>query len=79
MCPTGQEMNQVVEMLDKRFKTKTMRSPDVDFSHPGVKVITMHAAKDLEFPVVAVVDSEVGRLPRHFWQGTEEEEHMARK
>ncbi|NLY31556.1 MAG: AAA family ATPase [Firmicutes bacterium] len=79
LCPTEREMNQVVEMLDKKFKAKAMRSRDVDISHPGVKVMTMHAAKGLEFPVVAVVGLEAGRLPLPVWQGIDEEEHMARQ
>ena len=79
LCPTGREMNQVMEMLDERFKAKAMRSQDVDISHPGVKVMTMHAAKGLEFPVVAVVGLEAGRVPLPVWQGIDEEEHMARQ
>jgi addiction module RelE/StbE family toxin len=79
LCPTERDMNQVVEMLDKKYKAKAMRSRDVDISHPGVKVMTMHAAKGLEFPVVVVVGLEAGRLPMPVWQGIDKDEHMARQ
>mgnify|MGYP002391906395 FL=1 len=72
-------MNTVMELLDKRFKAKAMRSQEVDITHPGVKVMTMHAAKGLEFPVVAVVGLEAGRLPMPAKDGVDEEEHLARQ
>ncbi|HQE02723.1 MAG: 3'-5' exonuclease [Bacillota bacterium] len=79
LCPSGKEMNTVMELLDKRFKAKAMRSQEVDITHPGVKVMTMHAAKGLEFPVVAVVGLEAGRLPMPAKDGVDEEEHLARQ
>lgn len=79
LCPTRREMDIIVKMLDRRFRAKAMRSQDVDISHPGVKVMTMHAAKGLEFPVVAVVGLEAGRLPVRTRQGVDEEEHLARQ
>jgi superfamily I DNA/RNA helicase len=35
-----------------------MLSRDVDLGHPGVKVMTIHASKGLQFPVVAVAGLE---------------------
>lgn len=72
-------MNKVVDMLDKGFQAKAMRSQDVDISYPGAKVMTMHATKGLEFPVVAVVGLEAGRLPVAARDGVDEEEHLARQ
>lgn len=79
LCPTEREMNTVMEILDKRYKAKAMRSQDVDISYPGIKVMTMHAAKGLEFPVVAIVGMEAGRLPLPARDGIDEEEHLARQ
>ncbi|ABU60095.1 3'-5' exonuclease [Roseiflexus castenholzii] len=39
-------------------------SKDVDITTPKVKVLTLHSAKGLEFPFVAVVGLDEGRFPR---------------
>ena len=48
----------------------------IDITARQVKVITIHSAKGLEFPVVAVVGLDAGRLPR-VSEGYPEEEHAA--
>jgi len=71
LCPSENEMKYVVPMLDPKFNGKIMKSRDFDISHQGVKITTMHAAKGLQFPVVAVVGLEGGKMP-FFSRGSEE-------
>ncbi len=79
LCPTRKEAESVYEMLGNQFKPKIMKSKEVDITWPGVKIITMHAAKGLEFPVVAVVGLEKGRLPLPVQAQADKEEHIARQ
>ena len=55
LCPTNADCKRIAQALPPEFKAKSMESKNVDIGHPGVKVVTMHAAKGLQFPVVAVV------------------------
>ena len=55
LCPTNDDCNRIAQALPPEFKARSMMSKDMDIGHPGVKVMTMHAAKGMEFPVVAVV------------------------
>ena len=41
-----------------------MRGRDLELESQGVKVMTLHAAKGLEFPIVAVAHVEADRLPK---------------
>ena len=79
LCPTNRETEKVYEMLDERFKPKIMKSKDVDISWPGVKILTMHAAKGLEFPVVAIFCLEKNRLPWPARDGIDREDHFAQQ
>lgn len=79
LCPTFREMDRVVGIIDPHLNPKQMRSSDVDLSHPGIKVMTMHAAKGLQFPVVAVAGVEAGRMPLAPQPGIEENEHNNRQ
>jgi superfamily I DNA/RNA helicase len=54
-------MSAVAKLLDPKFNAAQMRSQDVDLGHLGVKIMTMHAAKGLEFPVVAVLSTNAAR------------------
>lgn len=51
-------------LCDHGLPAKFMNSQAFDLDEPGVKVTTLHAAKGLEFPIVAMAHVEAGRLPR---------------
>ena len=55
LCPTNADCKRIAQALPPEFNAKSMESKNMDIGHPGVKVVTMHAAKGLQFPVVAVV------------------------
>lgn len=50
-------------MLPSRLKAKYMSGKSVDLGYDGLKVMTMHTAKGLQFPIVAVVGLTEDRMP----------------
>ena len=71
LCLGNNDCREIAGALPAGLKAKVMRRDEVDLASPGIKVMTMHTAKGLQFPVVAVVGLEEGRLPR---SGMQEEE-----
>ena len=63
-------------LSDHGLPARFMASREFDLEAPGVKVTTLHAAKGLEFPLVAVAHVEAGRLPRGT-EGMDAEEQAA--
>ena len=55
LCPKNDDCRRIAQALPPEFRARCMKSKDVDIGHPGVKVMTMHTAKGLQFPVVAVI------------------------
>lgn len=74
LCPTRAYRNQVAEGLAPRFNALAMDPGDVDIGHPGVKVMTMHTAKGLQFPLVAVVGLKNNLMPWTARGGRDQEE-----
>ncbi|MBA3920019.1 MAG: hypothetical protein C0516_15755 [Gemmatimonas sp.] len=65
LCRSNAECERVASKLGAHLNAKAMKSRDLDLRHPGVKVMTMHASKGLQFPVVGVLVSPDRTLPAH--------------
>ena len=64
LCPAYKDCQQIAAGLASAgLATKAMRGRDFDLRFDGIKVTTMHGAKGLEFPIVAVVGLVYGRMP----------------
>ena len=64
LCPTNQDCDRLADELQSLgLKARAMKRGAVRLSFDGIKVMTMHNAKGLEFPVVAVVGLARGRMP----------------
>ena len=79
LCPTYKEMREVIQLVNPQLNAKAMPSSAVDLSHPGVKVLTMYAAQGLQFPVVAVIGVESGRLPLPAAEGIDAAEYNVKQ
>jgi len=79
LCPSHKEMDGACQMIHSRYNPKIMHSRDADLAHPGVKVLTMHAAKGLQFPVVIVFGVSAKGLPRQPEPGSDLQEHEERE
>lgn len=58
LCPTNAQAKKIAGWIDRNLNPLLMKSKDVNLDHPGVKVMTIHASKGLQFPVVAVAGIE---------------------
>ena len=64
LCPTNKSCEDIVKKLgDLGLSAKQMKQDDVEISSDDIKVMTIHTAKGLQFPIVAVVGLEEGKLP----------------
>ena len=79
LCPTSTEIDQVLKVIDPKFRAKKMVSRNLSIEYPGVTVTTMHASKGLGFPIVVIFGADDGRLPLPAPQGTDPADHIARQ
>lgn len=67
LVPNNYLAEQMARLLQNAgLQAAFMRGRELSLDAPGVKVTTLHSAKGLEFPVVAVAHVEAGQLPRDF-------------
>ena len=74
LCPSKRFGERISESLPAHMNAKFMESENLDLDHDGVKVMTMHSAKGLQFPAVAVVGLKEGLFPRKANGGIDEAE-----
>ena len=64
LCPANNDCKQIAGGLAASgLSARYMTKESVDLRYDGIKVMTMHTAKGLQFPIVAVVGLEEGKLP----------------
>jgi superfamily I DNA/RNA helicase/mRNA-degrading endonuclease RelE of RelBE toxin-antitoxin system len=78
LAPTNDLADSAAEALTRRdLPARHVRGADLDLKTPEVKVMTLHSAKGLEFPIVVVLID--GLLPRLHTGMVEEEKQACRR
>ena len=65
LCPSNQMGEDIAARLSNLgLKTQFFQGNQLDLNATCVKVLTLHSAKGLEFPFVAIIGLQEGRLPK---------------
>lgn len=65
LCPNSQLGQDIARRLSQRgWKAQFVSGKEIDLNARYIKVLTLHSAKGLEFPFIAVVGLQEGILPR---------------
>ena len=79
LCQSGKGIDKYLNILSD-WNPRKMNSRNVNYSYNGLKAMTMHAAKGLEFPIVIIGDIEKGEMPLEIKDfGDTEEEHIQKQ
>ena len=76
LCSTNRDCEKLAAGIDSHLNARYMAAGQLDLNHPGVKVMTMHGAKGLQFPIVAVTGLEEGKFPWRTPEGQDEQEEI---
>ena len=76
LCRNIKDAQEIAKNLSPKLKAKYMRPKDVDIDYNGVKVMTIHSAKGLQFPIVIVARVNRGVFPVPVYGGQDPEEHL---
>jgi addiction module RelE/StbE family toxin len=79
LCPTNSVADDVHASLSRHLTTAPRTKGEFDPSAPGVKVLTVHSSKGLEFPVVAVVGVQRGLMPFAAPSVADRDDHISRQ
>lgn len=63
LSPNWKVLEELAKDLPAELNARVMKPDDFDLSHRGVHLLTMHAAKGLQYSVVAVVGADQGVIP----------------
>lgn len=75
LCLTNRDCSRLARALHPALNASAFKSGNLDLGHPGVKVMTMHSAKGLQFPVVAVTGLDSEKMPSRPRGGVDPAEH----